>query len=479
MIKFGKKQRPSVLLGLSLDGGRLEGLVVRRTNGSVVVQKRFFASLSLDPLTNDPELVGREILNHLEQAGIRERRCAICVPLGWALTLQSKIPEMPEADLPSFLEIEAERGFPYGLDALLIATSRVRSPAGEQYATQVAIPRDHLVRLEKALKAARLKPVTFSIGISALQAVEGASSDGVAALAVSDNSVGLQVSSGGGVAALRTLEGVLETEGGAKHLYSDIVARELRITLGQLPGEMRDLIRHVKVFGQGHMTEELVHDLRLRLEPMGITIEYVTAAGDSLGVKLPPDAELSPALCLAARHLSGRNAALEFLPPKVSSWQQFTSRHSSRKLVWAAGTAAAAALVVAGFFLYQQWELTDLRSQWAAMGPKVTELDGLQQQIRRFRPWFDDSMRDLSILRRLTEAFPEDGVVTAKTVEIREPAIVTCSGSARDNQALLKTLDQLRATKEILDVKVDQIKGGKPLQFTFNFHWGDRGGNEH
>ncbi len=124
MIKLPKKQRASSVLGLSLDGNRLEGVVLRRTNGSLVLQKTISASLSLDPLTNDPELVGREIQNHLEKAGIRERRCAVCVPLNWVLTLQTKLPDLPEADVSGFLQIEAERGFPYGPDALLICASR-------------------------------------------------------------------------------------------------------------------------------------------------------------------------------------------------------------------------------------------------------------------------------------------------------------------------------------------------------------------
>ena len=66
-----------------------------------------------------------------------------------------------------------------------------------------------------------------------------------------------------------------------------------------------------------------------------------------------------------------------------------------------------------------------------------------------------------------------------KTVEIRELASVTCSGTARDSQALLKTLDRLRVFKEIGEVKVEQIRGSAPLQFTFNFHWGEGGANEH
>jgi len=472
MIPLSRKQPASSILGLSLDGSRLEGGVMRRTNGSMVIQKTFFASLSLDPLTNDPELVGQEIRNHLERAGISERRCAVCVPLNWALTLQTKLPDLPEADVASFLQIEAERGFPYGPDALLTSTSRFRAPGGEEYATQVAVPRDHISRLETALKAARLKPVTFSLGMAAFQSPGNESSSGVLALAVSENGVGLVVTCGGGLAALRTLEGSLESEGGLKRLQTEMVAREIRITLGQLPSGVREAVRQVRVFGGGELAQQLAAELRPRIESLGLRPELVTRHNaDEFGLQVPAEASFSPALSLAARYLARRSAALEFLPPKVSPWQQFAHRYSSRKLVWAGATAGAVAVVVAGAFAVQQWQLTRLQTKWTVMAPTVTELQDLQQQIRRFRPWFDESFRNLSILRKLTEAFPEDGVVSAKTFEIRDLSSVTCSGVARDNQAFLKMLDQLRATKEVADLKVDSVRGKSPLQFTFNFHW--------
>src|SRR5881296_2384148 len=134
-----KRQRLSGLLGLALDGSRLDGVVLRRTNGSLQVQQSFSVSLSLDPLTADAELVGREIRNHLDAAGVRERRCAVCGPLNWALTLHTKLPDLSEEDAASFLQIEAERGFPYGHDALFISSSRYGAPGGDQHATQVAI----------------------------------------------------------------------------------------------------------------------------------------------------------------------------------------------------------------------------------------------------------------------------------------------------------------------------------------------------
>jgi len=467
-----KKRPPSSVLGLAIDAGRLEGVLLRRTNGSLQVLKHFSVSLALNPLTGDPELVGREIRNHLDQTGIRERRCAVCVPLGWALTVQTKVPDLPEGDIASFLEIEAERGFPYGPDALSVCNSRCRFASGEQLATLVAIPRNHLSQLEKALKAAQLKPVSFTLGVAALQSAQNGA--GVLALAMGEHGVDLQVTCGGGIAALRALEGAIETEGMQKRLDADLLAREVRVTLGQLPPELRGAVRTARVFGRGDFAQHVVRDLAPRLGSMGLQVELVKCyPAEEFSSRLPSDAPVSPALSLAARCLAGAVGGFEFLPPKTSSWQQLTTRVSSRKLVWAGATAGSVVLLALGAFLAQQWQLSRYQSRWAAIGPKVKELETIQQQIKKCRPWFDESCRSLVILRKLTEAFPAEGVVSAKSVEIRDLSLVSCSGTARDTPAFLKMLDQLRRAKEIANLKVDQIRGKTPLQFTFNFQWGE------
>ena len=468
------------ILGLAFDGSHLQGVLLKRSNGSIRVEQSLSVSLALNPATGDPELVGREIRNRLDEAGIRERRCAVGVPLNWALTLQTKLPDLADEDVESFLQIEAERGFPYPFDALLISRSHYRSPAGDRYVTQVAVPRELLFRLEKVLRAARLRPETFSLGILALQNESAGSPNGVMSLTIEDTGVGLLVSSGGGVAILRTLEGAFETEGGEKRLQSEQIAREARITLGQLPSDVRDSLKQLRIFGRNDEAQQLAEELQPRLERMGIRIERVRnyPAGE-FGVSLPADTPVSAALSLAARRLVSRATGFEFLPPKTNQWHRFTARYSSRTLRFAGAAAGSIAAVVMLAFLVQEIQLIRLRSKWSAMAQKVQQLDDMQQQIKKYRPWFDDSLRTLSILRRLSEAFPEDGAVSAKTVDIRELGNITCSGTARDSQALLRTLDQLRSANEVTDVKVDVLHGKSPLQFTFNFHWGPGGANEH
>src|SRR5208282_1009460 len=138
-INFGKRKRLTSLLGLTLDGSRLEGVVLRLTNGSLQLHQTFSVNLSLDPLTAAPELVGREIRNHLDGAGVRERRCVVGVPLKWALMAHTELPPLPEADAASLLQLEAERGFPCDVTTLRLAHSLCPLPTGKQHVTLVGI----------------------------------------------------------------------------------------------------------------------------------------------------------------------------------------------------------------------------------------------------------------------------------------------------------------------------------------------------
>lgn len=472
-LSFGKRQPGSALLGLALDGHRLEAVLIKRVNGWVQVVKTAAASLELNLLTNDPELVGREIRNHLEKAGIRERNCAVCLPLDWALTLHVPIPDLPESDVQSFLDIEAERGLPFGQETLAVAASRCRTAGSAQFATLIAIPKENLTTLQKVFKAAQLRPLTFSLGMAALQSPQAGSGEGVAALFIGENNVELQVTCGGGIAALRTLQGALEQDGVRKKPYADVVARDLRITLGQLPAELRQNVRRLRVFGNSEELGRFVEELAGRARQMGLELEQIKnySKEDAL-TSIAAGTPVSPELSLAARVLAGQPSLLEFLPPKVSAWKQLTTRYSSRKLAWSGAAAGAVVVLLIGAFLVQQWQLSKWRGTWVKMKPRVREVEDMQQQIRRFRPWFDDSFRCLSILKKLTEAFPEDGSVSATRVEIRDPGIVTCSGTARDQQAYRKMFDQLQSGKEVGSVQTEHFRG---KQFTITLRWGQGG----
>jgi hypothetical protein len=163
----------------------------------------------------------------------------------------------------------------------------------------------------------------------------------------------------------------------------------------------------------------------------------------------------------------------EFLPPKPTLLQQLAAKYSSGRLQTIGVAAAAVVALVGGLFAYQQYELASLRSQWAAIKSKVADLQGQEGLILQYRPWFDDTFRDLSILRELSVAFPQDGSVTAKTIEVRDGNIVSCSGTAQNTRALLGMQGELSTADGVSQLKVQEMRGKSPEQFSIEFHWGN------
>jgi hypothetical protein len=463
------------VLGLSVEGNRLEGCVLRRGRSGIEAPQALSAALSLDPFTHDVDLVGREIRKLLDQAQIRERHCVVCIPLSWVLTLRIQLPDLPEEDLASLLVMEAERGFPCDLELLSLSESRFSAPGGQRYALLTGVAKQQLSRLESVLEAAQLRPIWMCPGICAMEGAVRAEDAGRASFLLSSEGASLQVLGKGGIAALRYLEGIWERGESGLQVQIPQVLRELRITLGQLPPGLRESVRRIQVFGQGAAVELLWTGLRSSMEGMGVTVDLAVLADDGPVTKrLPSGLALTPWAMLAARYLNEVPPTLQYLQPKVSPFRQFLAKCSTRRTAWVAGTAGTIGMVLLLGFLVQQVQLWRWQSKWKAVSSRVYELEDMQSQIRRYRPWFDESIRSLSILKRLTEAFPEDGAVSAKTVEMRDSSQVTCHGTARDRQALLRVLEKLGGGEEVNNVKVEQIRGKTPLEFTFSFQWKDR-----
>jgi hypothetical protein len=174
---------------------------------------------------------------------------------------------------------------------------------------------------------------------------------------------------------------------------------------------------------------------------------------------------------LATNWLESGTPELEFLPPRPGRWTLLMARYSSKRLATAGFAVAVLAVIVLAAFGWQEFRRWSLKNEWSAMQAQVTQLDGVQARIREFSPWYDTQFRSLSILKRVTECFPENGSVTAKTFEVHGNSIVTISGTARDNASLLRVQELLRKAKEVQGLKIEQIRAKNPMQFTLTFRW--------
>ncbi len=476
-MKSKKSYAYRSLLGIELSAGRLTAAVLARAGQGYAAQTMKTAALALDPLSNDPELAGQEIRNLLDQWGIREKRCVICIPLQWIMSRAIDLPDLPPADMANYINLQAEREFPFAAEDLSISLSKFVTPGGRTCATLAAIPLNHTLILQKVFRAAKLKPVSLSAGVTSMG---GPPADaGTMLLCVRDSFIEILIRAGGGVAGLRRLEydSSLAEEGGEE--IQDTVLREIRITLGQLPDEWRGAIQEVRVAGSRERTAPLISRISGPLAGLGLT---VTAAGPAeAGLKAlasPLEPLFWPLAGTLLRMFTQGAPVFEFMPPKVDRFKQITQRVSSRGSLVLAGSAAAVLLVAGAAFLYQYLRLSNLESEWSRIKNRAAQVEVLQKKVKQFRPWFDESARSLEILKTLTEAFPEEGAVWAKILEIQDPSTVACAGFAKSNADWLEMYDRLSANPRVADFQVQQVQGDAPLQFAFHFEWVEGAGHE-
>ncbi|HIG29910.1 MAG TPA: hypothetical protein EYQ50_19765 [Verrucomicrobiales bacterium] len=460
---FGfKSKSPSALLGISLDGRRLEVALVRGRNGSASIEKTAGTELSLDPLTQEPELVGREIRDFLDESNFSETRCSVVLPNHWTLSFQFEMPELSEDDAESYIQMRSEQEFPFSVEDLIYSISKEEAPSGGFLVFVAAMQRNHVVRIEQVLASAGLRPLSFSIECCPLLKQISSEEEAVILLKESGSRIDLVISRGTSPFVLRSIGEIGVSEEKTSGLDMDALIREIKITLGQLPEDLRSSIQKVHWVGSEDAELEPPHfpGLDERLRDLGLTLKII---------QLEEDAGIGSAKSC----LEGVPPQLEFLPPRVSRFQEFTIRVSTRKNLWLGGSVAATVFIALAAIAIQDRILNRLDGKWSGMEKNVGEIQELQDRIRFYRPWFDPTVRSLIIARQLTEAFPEDGAVWVRQLEIKDQSRVFCSGVTRDNQSLLSVLDTLRNSPGVQDLRVQQIRGKEQLQFAFNYQWNE------
>ncbi|MBM3901844.1 MAG: hypothetical protein FJ379_07125 [Verrucomicrobia bacterium] len=463
------RRPPSSVLALSMEGRHVAAAVLRQSKGTIEVATRHVGTLPMEVDPNNGPAVGKALRTLLDSASIRERQCVWALPCSEVLTTQTLVPAIDEADIDSLLQLEAEKGFHGDVSTSRVADSRCRLPDGQRWVILATISPAHHEILRQVMEAARLKCLGLSPAITDLVAAPTSTAAGSLDLALSPatGSLHLQVTADGGIAALRSLDRAIDTSTTPASVRPEAVAREIRITLGQLPEVLVGSIRHLRLHGPAETLPTLATALTARFADSGMAVESLPSPQDSVALEAVVQA--------GRRLLEGRPAGLEFLPPTPSALEQFLSRHTEGRLrlTWSLGMAAAA--LVGLFFLVQQIQLGLLESRWAGMSAKVRRLETLQQKIRQFRPWAPESPRALQILEGLTQAFPETGSVTARSIEIRQAGDIVCTGTASESASLLRMLEKLQALPSVSALHSEQIRGKSPLQFQVNFRWEEAG----
>jgi hypothetical protein len=464
--------KSETLLGLSFDGDWVTAASVTRAGNRAVVRQIGRWQMVLDVLSSDPPLVAREIQDELEARGIREKRCVVCLPLKWALTIGVDLPDIEGDDIDSFIALRAEREFPFAPDELALASSLHGIGGDSPGALVAAMPANHIDTIATICKAAQLRLVGITVGIA--EVIQSSHDGQEIALLISSSGVDLGIAAADGFIVLRSLVDSPRTNHGEVEFDSDVIARQLRISLSQLPGSLLQEGAPIRIYGPPAAVADAMEELREPLAAQGMRVELAPGPGADTAESATGQEEshATPgAIAAAANKLLGHESEIQFQAPHTNALTKFINRVSARSTLWLGGVAAAALLIFGFLFLYQHVKLIRLEARWSELAPQVEEVETLQANVRAFRSWFDNSAISLTIAKKLTNAFPEDGSVWATSLSIVDRERVVCVAKAENDAAWLGVHEALRNTPGVNDVKLTQVRGSSPYQFSLSYRW--------
>ena len=245
LAELQKRFQVRAALAVTIESGRVVVDHVRRDENTSRVLHSFTLPWGAEAVLTDPERAGQRLAAELDSAGIRERRCVVCIPAGWAMTTSTEVPGVATDDLRGFLELRAEREFPVPVADLRLAHCAYVLPDGKEGATLAAVPAKRMDAIERMLAAAECRAVSVSLGLDACLPQGGVP----AALhfLANGNHIDVVIAAGGGIAAVRTLPAPASAETAAFDAMG--FSREVRITLGRLPEALRAQVREARFGG--------------------------------------------------------------------------------------------------------------------------------------------------------------------------------------------------------------------------------------
>jgi hypothetical protein len=386
------------------------------------------------------------------QLSSTSKECILVLPAHLAPSIILTVPDISPEDRKGFIQIQAEQQLPLPLSEIYLATHEFQI-GNQDHALVMGLRRDTVSKLKEAVIANGFQVASITVDIAGVvdHAVDG--NDSLAdscQLIQGQSSLTMVTHVEGGPTGLRHFH---LTNGG---MDAVTLERELRITLGQFPQSL-----------QRQLTT-----LRTAKLP-GVSSEQhvpISEHRSIAGLNVVNGAETSDLFVPIASSFFLKGASpLEFLPSRTSRFGKMYGQFNSWRNLWVGSMSVVALTAIA--FLYQINSLNGLQKGWNGMRDRVVAAENIRGKIREFRPWFDSSVPSLTTARAITRAFPETGEIWLKQLNIRDDSQVMATGSSRDQNSLLATLDKLRITSGISNLELKSQQGSDPIFFSLEFDW--------
>ena len=378
--------------------------------------------------------------------------CIVVLPSHSAPSVILKVPDIGPEDQKGFIQIQAEQRLPLPLSEVHLATHEFQI-GNQDHALVVGLRRDTVSKLKEAVIANGFQVASITVDIAGVvdHAVDGNGSlADCCQLIQGQSSLTMVTHAEGGPTGLRHFH---LANGG---MDAATLERELRITLGQFPQSLRRQLTTLRTAKLPGASSEQPVPVSGHRSLAGLSVVDGTETSDLF-------------VPIASSFFLKGISPLEFLPSRTSRFGQIYGQFNSRRNLWVGLMSIVALTAIA--FLYQILHLNGLQKEWNGMRDRVVAAENIRGKIREFRPWFDSSVPSLTTARAITRAFPETGEIWLKQLNIRDDSQVMATGSSRDQNSLLATLDKLRITSGISNLELKSQQGSDPIFFSLEFDW--------
>ena len=378
--------------------------------------------------------------------------CIVVLPSHSAPSVILKVPDIGPEDQKGFIQIQAEQRLPLPLSEVHLATHEFQI-GNQDHALVVGLRRDTVSKLKEAVIANGFQVASITVDIAGVvdHAVDGNGSlADCCQLIQGQSSLTMVTHAEGGPTGLRHFH---LANGG---MDAATLERELRITLGQFPQSLRRQLTTLRTAKLPGASSEQPVPVSGHRSLAGLNVVDGTETSDLF-------------VPIASSFFLKGTSPLEFLPSRTSRFGQIYGQFNSRRNLWVGLMSIVALTAIA--FLYQILHLNGLQKEWNGMRDRVVAAENIRGKIREFRPWFDSSVPSLTTARAITRAFPETGEIWLKQLNIRDDSQVMATGSSRDQNSLLATLDKLRITSGISNLELKSQQGSDPIFFSLEFDW--------
>ena len=447
-----KRKNRSQAIVLYVDGDQAFAYSYRRRGLGAELRAEGHSRLGQTISQIKPAQLVDDLAGVFRQLSSTTKDCVVVLPSHSAPSIILEVPDISPEDRKGFVQIQAEQRLPLPLNEIHLATHEFQI-GNQDHALVVGLRRDTVSKIKEAVIANGFQVASITVDIAGVVDHAVDDNDSLAdccQLIQGQSSLTMITHAEGGVTGLRHF-----------HLNNGwmdaaTLERELRITLGQFPQSSRrqlTTLRTAKLPGASSEQRVPVSEHR---SLAGLNVVDGTETSDLF------------ARIASSFFLSG-TSPLEFLPSRTSRFGQIYGQFNSRRNLWVGLMSAVALTAIA--FLYQIFHLNGLQKQWNGMKDSVAAVETVQGKIREFRPWFDSLVPSLTTARAITRAFPETGEIWLKQLNIRDASQVMATGSSRDLNSLLATMDKLRITSGISKLELKSQQGSDPIFFSLEFDW--------